>query len=181
MNPYKALKSSLLLKHLQSNLDHRFDKNEFLDGVAHAVGVVSGYLSRGHFDRLGDMVSQDAIKYIYENYKKLNEQQRFWLEVLPEDIYRKFIYDVDIITNTQTNFKTVDIFTVLLGFHGWAEVIADDRISPAVFAKNTSNHFACNYIMRRVYWLDGSEPGEWTICALNHFNPTQVTMFPSRS
>lgn len=96
-HPFKTIKNIFFSYLIKRSIDRDFDAEEFMKGSQMAMCTVSENISKGNFDQLEHLVSRDAIHEIKQNYEELNDEQREFIRIDPEDIFLKFIYEIGMI------------------------------------------------------------------------------------
>ena len=96
-HPLKTLKNIFFTYLIRKSIDVDFDAEEFIKGSQMAICTVSDNISRGNFDEIEDLVSRNAISEIKKNYEELDQYQREFIRINPDDLFLKFIYEIGMI------------------------------------------------------------------------------------
>ncbi|KAL8618003.1 hypothetical protein ACOMHN_040227 [Nucella lapillus] len=150
--------------------DTTFTIDGFLEGAVQAVSSVSSYVSDGNFADLKGLVADEAVPEIQNNYADLTYQQRRWLKVKPSEVIGKFVYEIGMMFDDDTDQRFVEITVVLHGCHN-LEDNPPSSLSDLYghMGENPDNFYVCNYRFIREF-TKGVEDS-WTINKLNHFLP----------
>ncbi|CAH1788792.1 unnamed protein product, partial [Owenia fusiformis] len=139
-----------------------------------AIVHVSNLISTGDFDSLEGLVTDEAIAEIRRNYADLNDDCRAMIKVDPGDLFMRFMYEIGVVMNDETEQRFVEITVVLHGLQGWKSWKSENQSPGMTFdLAETENLYVCNYRFRREY-TKGVED-DWTINKLNHFTPSGHT------
>jgi len=123
------------------------------------------------FLELKGLVTREAISEIEKNYQKLETKQKQFIAINPKDLFIRFVYEIGIIFDEETNKRFVEITTVIQGCHGLgAARMGDDYVEE--MKKSQDQLYACNYRFLREY-TKGVD-SDWTINKLNHFKPAEL-------
>jgi len=155
---------------IKGYFDPEFTFPTFLAGAEQAVVQVSSLISLGQFEKLKGLVTREAINEIERNYRKLGASQKQFIAVNPKDLFIRFVYEVGIIFDEQTNKRFVEITTVIQGCHGLGVARMSSDYAEEM-KKSEDQLYTCNYRFLREY-TKGVED-DWTINKLNHFKPME--------
>jgi len=167
---FKSMKNFFMSIIIRGYFDSQFTVQGFLTGAEQAVGKVSTLISTGQFDALENLVTREATREIQRNYQDLEAEQRQFIRVDPADIFLRFIYEIGIIFDDNTNKRYVEITTVVQGIHGIG-VHVDNGGEMSDMMSKPNQLYICNYRFIREY-TKGVED-DWTINKLNHFLPSE--------
>ncbi|XP_064598480.1 m-AAA protease-interacting protein 1, mitochondrial-like [Liolophura sinensis] len=172
-SPLKSLRNQFFSLLIKSYFDRTFSLPGFLIGASQALEFVSSCISRGNFDDLEGLVTYEAIQEIQNNFADLNLEEKRKLSVKASDIFFKFVYEIGMIFDDDTNQRFVEITVVFQGFPGFEEV--SQKSGPQYYEhvmENQKEVYVCNYRFIREF-TKGVE-SDWTINKLNHFSPINV-------
>jgi len=180
--PLKGLRNigySLLIKGFY---DNEYQPQSFLNTAEQAIIEVSKIISKGDFNNLEGLLTNQAIREIHQNYNELSDDQKTLIALKSEDIFYRFIAEVGMIFNDETNQRFVEVMVVLHGcqdYQKWKPPSLGLMASQGAFAspdekqeleKNAEDfkkrNYVCNYRFRREY-TKGVED-QWTINQANH-------------
>lgn len=165
-NPINSLKNYLFAALIQISFDKEFSMNSFLAGAEQAIAVVSDLVSRGHFDELEGLVTREAVQEVSHNYNSLSAMQRKFVAVNTKDIFLRFIYEIGMIFDDETQRRFVEITTVFQGLHGLDNARMQHEYQYFQHL-NRDAAYVCNYRFIREYTKGKDD--SWTINKLNHF------------
>lgn len=132
--------------------------------------MVSDLVSRGRFDELEGLVTSEAVQEVSRNYQNLSSTQRQFVSVNTNDLFFRFVYEIGMIFDDNTQRRFVEITTVFYGLHGLAKAKMEAKIGHA--QQHAHHHirneiYVCNYRFIREYTK--GKVDTWTINKLNHF------------
>nr|KAG5713547.1 hypothetical protein BaRGS_024595 [Batillaria attramentaria] len=110
-----------------------------------------------------------AIQEIQNNYADLTYQQRRWLRITPSELIGKFVYEIGMMFDDDTDQRFVEITVVLHGCHDMEE--RPNSLSDLYnhMGENPDKFYVCNYRFIREFTKGVDD--SWTINKLNHFLP----------
>ncbi|XP_055319516.1 uncharacterized protein LOC129577078 [Sitodiplosis mosellana] len=160
--PWKALQ-------IRRSYDSDFSLDEFVEGSKKAVEIVSDKLASGDFDGLRGLVKDDIIESLRNVIVSWREEQRSELRVMPGDICRLFLSDIQI----QEDSGIVDICMIYHLVKGFKELTSESKITPSEFIKKSSqflddNFFILNYTFTKGFSKDSNN--DWIVSYINHVN-----------
>ncbi|KAK6165654.1 hypothetical protein SNE40_022540 [Patella caerulea] len=157
-NIFKSLKNYWFGLLIRGYFDPEFSLGGFLVGAEQAVVVVSRLVGEGKFNDLNGLVEDEAIKEIERNYVYLNNKQKYEIPVKRDDIIHRFIYEIGMMFDDNSNKRFVEITVVVFG--------EKDRPLSTRFFPDTNRCFICNY--RFIKEFTKGVESDWTINKLNH-------------
>lgn len=103
-NFWKSIRNRLFEILIRGYYDHEFSIANFIAGAEQAVLKVSAALADGDLKALEEMdvLSPDLTAEIKENLAKMPSEQFSFMRINPEDVMRKFIYEIGVIIDDQT-------------------------------------------------------------------------------
>ncbi|PVD38142.1 hypothetical protein C0Q70_00753 [Pomacea canaliculata] len=149
--------------------DTSFTLDGFLEAATQAAVYISTCISRGDFSKLKGLVVDEAIQEIQNNYADLNYQQRRWLQIIPSEIIGKFVYEIGMMFDDDTDKRFVEITIVLHCYHDLDKMEGGLSDLYTRLGENPEKFYVCNYRFIREF-TKGVEDS-WTINKLNHFLP----------
>jgi len=158
-HPMKSMRNLGLSFLIKGYFDNEFDSRTFLATAEQAIIAVSKMISTGDFNSLDGLLTTQAIWEIRRNYDQLNAAQKEIIAIKQEDIFYKFIYEIGMIFDDETNRRFVEIMVVL---HG----VQDRKTNMHNRGKSALPAYICNYRFRREF-TKGVED-DWTINQANH-------------
>jgi hypothetical protein len=172
-HPIKSIRNYVFAALIRGYYDSQFSMSSFLKGAEQAVATVSGLISKGQFESLEGLVANDAIWELRRSYDSLSPQQRQFVAADPTDFFFRFIYEIGMIFDDDTDQRFVEITTVFQGFHGLENVKRNNagHYTEEMY-RSRDQVYICNYRFIREF-TKGKED-EWTINKLNHFCPTEL-------
>ena len=147
--------------------DPDFSKEEFKQGAARAVEVVSDALSRGDFDALETVMEKSCLDDVKRKLSFTTSEERQSLAVRADEIYQDFIYEVGIMFDEAVKDRYVEI-TYVAHSHPDARHYSSSLTRTAEELIR-SGPVILNYRFLRRY-TKGSDPSDWTVSAINHFS-----------
>jgi len=174
-HPLKSLRNFWFSLLIRGYYDNSYNPETFLKGAEQAITTVSNLMSEGRFDDLESLLSRDAIREIRKNYNELSTKQRQFIKVDASDIFFRFIYEIGMIFDDNSNQRFVEITAVFQGIHGMNRMQHQDSQDFAEqMRKSEDQVYVCNYRFIREF-TKGVEDS-WTINKLNHFSPKELVM-----
>merc|ERR1711862_983192 len=120
--PLKGLRNIGLSLLIKGFYDNEYQPQSFLNTAEQAIIEVSKIISKGDFNNLEGLLTNQAISEIRQNFNELSDDQKILIALKPEDIFYRFISDIGMIFNDETNQRFVEIMVVLHGcqdYHKW--------------------------------------------------------------
>jgi len=176
---FKSIKNWIFINFIiRPYFDNEFQISDFVCGAKQALTVISSKLVKGDFDSLKDLVTQNAIDELKPIIQKLSISQRRQLEVIDNDVYLSFPYEVGIMfddKNKDIQKRWVEITVVFHVLKGLTEM--RERGEVLSWNITTIPHyqdriFICNYRFVKEY-TKGAE-SDWTANIVNHFKPMEM-------
>ncbi|KAL5005952.1 hypothetical protein ScPMuIL_017110 [Solemya velum] len=172
---FRTIKNKVMAFLIAGYYDNTFTMEDFLNGANQAISFVSNNISQGNFTSLQGLVSSESIQEIQNNYADLDPGQRMFIAVEPKDIFFKFIDEIGMMFDDDTEKRFVEITVVFQGYKGFHDVKENNPKECYDEIKNNQDRiYVCNYRFIREF-TKGVEDS-WTINKLNHFIPSEFKM-----
>ncbi|GIY86403.1 m-AAA protease-interacting protein 1, mitochondrial [Caerostris darwini] len=160
-----CIKNWILTKFIiQPYLDTDFRMKDFNNGAKQALVIVASYLSKGDFQSLKGLVTDDAIAEIKGNFPSLTVQDREDLRVNLTDIGTTIPYQIGIIFDDSNQKRFAEITVTYHIIKGMEDMKVPGKVKPEHIQKNIR---ICNYRFIREY-TKGIQ-SDWIINRLGHF------------